>query len=206
VQAADKLARMNGVHAALQDGVNHACEVSGTSAYKLAKQPDYGTCYELYCKKSAARSSANNSDSVHLSMTADDLFQMCEELVASGSKEDMRNLAMILYQFATVSRGDDVRPRKLSELMVRYLKSVGESFSKLDVCFAFKGAFALSLRRNACDQAACGVAARRLYLAANVAPHATSAQYLFAFAVCTVLDPMDIIWCCRSYVSMDDTV
>lgn len=118
---------MNGVHAALQDGVNHACEINGTPAYKLAEQPGYGTCYQLYCKKSAARSGADSGNNVHLSMTADDLSQMCDDLVASDNKEDMRNLAMILYQFATVSRGDDVRPRKLSELMVRYLKSVGES-------------------------------------------------------------------------------
>jgi hypothetical protein len=203
VQAPDQLARMNGVHAALQDGVNHACEVSGTTAYKLAKQPDYGTCYELYCKKSAARPSGNNSDNVHLSMTADDLIQMCEELLASDSKEDMRNLSMILYQFATASRGDDVRPRTLSELMVRYLKSVGESFGSW--MFALLGCwlrFPIRCRYAATYVIAqrAAVAAHRLYLA-NIAPHAKRAQTYFAFVVGTVLDPGNIR-CCRSLVSM----
>jgi hypothetical protein len=59
-------------------------------------------------------------------MTADNMIEICHLLLGSPDKEDMRNLAMIQYQFATVSRGDDVRPRRLSELMVRYLKSVGE--------------------------------------------------------------------------------
>lgn len=121
-----QLSSLNGVHAALQDGVNHACKVSGTPAYKLAEQRDYEGYYQLYCKKSAARSSGQNSDNVHLSMTADDLIAICANLLKSDDKEDIRNLAMILYQFATVSRGDDVRPRKLSELMVRYLRTVGE--------------------------------------------------------------------------------
>ena len=111
---------------ALQDGVNHACKVSGTPVYRLADQPDYEGYYQLYCKKSAARSSGQSSDNVHLSMTADDLNAICQQLLESDSTEDIRNLALILYQFATVSRGDDVRPRKLAELMVRYLKSMGE--------------------------------------------------------------------------------
>jgi hypothetical protein len=124
-----QLSSMNGVHAALQDGVNHACKVSGNPAYRLSAQPDYEGYYQLYCKKSAARSSGQSSDNVHLSMTADDLIAICEQLLESDDKEDIRNLSLILYQFATVSRGDDVRPCKLSELMVRYLKSVGECLS-----------------------------------------------------------------------------
>jgi hypothetical protein len=137
-----QLSSLNGVHAALQDGVNHQCKVSGVPAYRLAEQPDYETYYQLYCKKSAARSSAQgSSDSVHLSMTADNLTEICQRLLASDSKEDIRNLALILYQFATVSRGDDVRPRLLSELMVRYLKSVGEF-----VVFAWQGCVELVVR------------------------------------------------------------
>lgn len=116
---------MTCVHAGLQDGVKVACEKAGAPVYKLAEQPDYKLLYQLYCTKSVARSD-NNSDNVHLSMTADDLTRMCHQLLASDSREHMRDLAMILYQFATVSRGDDVRPRSLSELMVRYLKAVGE--------------------------------------------------------------------------------
>jgi hypothetical protein len=122
----DKLSRLNGVHAALQDGVNDACSRAGTQPYKLTAYPDYEGYYKLYCTKSAARSSTQNSDSIHLSMTADNMIEICHLLLGSPDKEDMRNLAMIQYQFATVSRGDDVRPRRLSELMVRYLKSVGE--------------------------------------------------------------------------------
>jgi hypothetical protein len=126
LQAAEgSLASMNGVHAALQFHVSEACFIQGTRDYKLAEQADYKSAYQLYCKKSAARSSSQDG-SVHLSMTADDLTNMCHKLLASDDKDDMRNLAMILYQFSTVSRGDDVRPRKLSELMVRYLNGVGE--------------------------------------------------------------------------------
>jgi hypothetical protein len=121
----EKIASMNGVHAALQDGVKHACTCSGRPVYNLREQPDYGVVYALYCRKSAARSDQSD-ESVHISMSADDLVNMCHGLLDSAEKEDMRNLAMILYQYATVSRGDDVRPRKLSELMVRYMKSVGE--------------------------------------------------------------------------------
>lgn len=122
----DKLSRLNGVHASLQDGVNDACSRAGTQPYKLTAHPDYEGYYKLYCTKSASRSSGQNSDSIHLSMTADNMIEICDLLLGSDDKEDMRNLAMMQYQFATVSRGDDVRPRKLSELMVRYLKSVGE--------------------------------------------------------------------------------
>ena len=120
------MSSMTPVHAALQDGVRTACEEAGRPVYLLAEQPDYKLVYAVHCKKSVSRADSSNSDSVHLSMTADDLIKMCHLLLGSEDKEDVRNLAMMLYQFATVSRGDDVRPRTLDELMVRFLKSVGE--------------------------------------------------------------------------------
>ena len=53
----NQLSRLNGVHAALQDGVNNACCRAGSQPYKLTAYPDYEGYYKLYCTKSASRSS-----------------------------------------------------------------------------------------------------------------------------------------------------
>jgi hypothetical protein len=122
----NKVASLTGVHAALQKKINFICSKAGTPVYELRGMGDYKLVYELYCRGSNVRADNAGSNSVHLSMTFDNLVDICHQLLESSEKEDIRNLALILYQFATVSRGDDVRPRRMSELMVRYLKSVGE--------------------------------------------------------------------------------
>jgi hypothetical protein len=119
---------MVGVHAALQWAVDTACEACNPpkAAYKLQELGAYKLAYEVFCTKGGGRAPRGDT-SPHMSMTRDNYVFLCHLLLASDSTESIRDLAMVPYQFATVGRGDDVRPRSLADLVVRFVQAVGES-------------------------------------------------------------------------------
>lgn len=120
---------MTVLHAAMQDYVTVKCEQAGKPPYDLREQADYRMVYKYHCTKTASRAEGNNSDTVHYNIGLDEYTNLCHTMLLSDKKEHLRNMAIILYQFSTVSRGDDVRPRRLNELMVRMQRAVGESMS-----------------------------------------------------------------------------
>jgi hypothetical protein len=93
----------------------------------LLLQGDYCLIYDTYCSKSAARKDLDDDSSpIYTAYTRDDHVFACHGLLSSTDANANRDLAMILYQVATVARGDDVRPRRLCQMDVRVMDAIGE--------------------------------------------------------------------------------
>lgn len=84
----------------------------------------YMQLYQSIMARDASR--ALRTEVVHVSLTRDDYLRGMSLKLASEAWQDARDLSMFSYQAATVSRGDDVRPRLLRELGWRILASVGK--------------------------------------------------------------------------------
>ena len=117
------------LHAALQDYVNCCCREVGLPQFELARLPTYAMVYADKCSKLGMRRGDGGRRYIapNMSFTRESLYKMCRTLLAGRDPLDARNLSIILYQIATVARGDDVRPRKLIELSLRYMAAIGES-------------------------------------------------------------------------------
>lgn len=113
------------MHSALQQLVDDSCRRAGKAPWILRDAQGYELVFKAHCSRKGHKGAAAGPH-VHVSFTRDDYLRGCELLVASSDPLDARTLSLTTYQAATVSRGDDVRPRHLAELSWRFLGSVGE--------------------------------------------------------------------------------
>uniref|UniRef100_A0A383V4K5 Uncharacterized protein n=1 Tax=Tetradesmus obliquus TaxID=3088 RepID=A0A383V4K5_TETOB len=118
------------MHSALQQLVDDSCRRAGKAPWILRDAQGYELVFKAHCSRKGDKGAAAGPH-VHVSFTRDDYLRGCELLLASSDPLDARTLSLTTYQAATVSRGDDVRPRHLAELSWRFLGSVGPS-----QCFA----------------------------------------------------------------------
>lgn len=117
------------MHSALQDHVSRCCSEAGLPCFTLALLPGYEMVFKAYCTKGGKGTAAGGGRrfiAPNMAFTREALFKMCLKLLRCNKSISARNLSIILYQIATVSRGDDVRPRKLLELALRHMAAIGK--------------------------------------------------------------------------------
>jgi len=96
-------------------------------------QGDYSAIYDTHCTKSASRQDAEDSSTINLEFTRDDYVRACHHYLGSTHANANRDLSMMTYQTATVSRDDEVRPRRLCQMDTRVMDAIGEQILPLPV-------------------------------------------------------------------------